>query len=125
MGNCCFKPSKRQFSEYKREYLCRRILEKHYKKHFPSCRPDFLKNPKTKRNLELDGYNKKLKLAFEYNGIQHYKFTPKFHKSIQDLEKQQERDRLKQQLCKKHGIKLIVVSYKILDKDLKKYLLKK
>ena len=35
--------------------------------------------------MELDGFNEKLKIAFEYNGEQHYKMINKFYKSENKL----------------------------------------
>ena len=57
----------------KGEQKCKETLEKIYGKEFLCVRPDFLRNPETNRKLELDCYNEELKLAVEYNGIQHYK----------------------------------------------------
>jgi hypothetical protein len=54
-------------SSFKTEKLCRKYLEKETGCKFPKTRPICL------RKLELDGYCKELNLAFEYNGIQHYK----------------------------------------------------
>ena len=64
-----------------------------------------------KRNLELDLYNDSLKLGIEYNGIQHYEYTKRFHKTYSDFRRQQERDALKKQLCKENEVTLIVVPY--------------
>jgi predicted metalloprotease len=47
---------------------------------FTKTRPDFLKNPETNCNLELDGYNAEGKLAIEYQGKQHYEHVLHFHK---------------------------------------------
>ena len=96
------------------EQECARVLFKLFPHHlFWKCRPPFLVNPKTKRCLELDLYNGELRLAIEFNGIQHYKYTKRFHRSRKDFEKQQERDIIKRKLCKKYGILLIVVPYDI------------
>ena len=91
--------------------MCKFIIERKFKKPFTKTRPNFLKNPKTNRNLELDLYNDTLKIAIEYNGIQHYEYTERFHKTYGDFRRQQERDILKKQLCKDHGVFLIVVYY--------------
>ncbi len=57
-------------SRFKTENKCRIILEDIFDKPFP-------KNRKALNcRLELDGYCEELKLAFEYNGIQHYKRIP-------------------------------------------------
>lgn len=61
--------------------------------------------------LELDGYNDDLRLAVEYNGIQHYQeFKKHFHK-IGSLEDQKRRDITKMEECIKLDITLIVVPY--------------
>jgi hypothetical protein len=102
--------------EHKMENKVRSIFKELLCKDFTNCRPDFLKNKKTGRNLELDGYNSDLKLAFEYNGVQHYKLKfPQGKHS--NLEYVQTNDNLKKELCEKNGIKLIVVPYTV--KDLK------
>ena len=95
----------------KGESLCKRYVQKLFKRSFTKIRPDFLKDPTTKRNLEIDLYNDSLRIGIEYNGIQHYECTKRFHKTYSDFRKQQERDVLKKRLCKENGILLIVVPY--------------
>lgn len=63
--------------------------------------------------LELDGYEAELKLAFEANGIQHYKYVPYFHETPIAFNEQQERDKKKLIWCEKKGIALIVIPYTI------------
>ncbi|KKM85834.1 hypothetical protein LCGC14_1285050 [marine sediment metagenome] len=91
--------------------ICRRFFERIFKVNFPKQRPEWLVNPITGGQMHLDGYCKKLKLAFEFNGPQHYVYYPKYHKSYEDFLKQQERDGIKAKLCKKMGITLIVVPH--------------
>ena len=127
----CFGRSKPKFNKVtsKFEEVCRKIFEKHYRAKFPSVRPDWLKNQKSGCNLELDGYNKKLKIAFEANGIQHYEYNSHFHSCYDDYTDQVYRDKLKAKLCKKKGIHLIVIPYYITNgskdyrKTIKKYIL--
>lgn len=107
----------------KGENMCRKIFEDIFAVPFNSIRPDFLKNPITKRNLELDGYNSTLNLAFERNGEQHYKYTPMFHRKEGDLQMQQERDIMKKELCEKNKIILITIPYTIKPKNIKSYIL--
>ena len=106
-------------SHSKTEKLCRQIIEDLTGKTFPPVRPDFLRHDKTGRNLELDGYNEELKLAFEYNGRQHYEFRPDFfHKKGKHVFiEQQERDKLKIEICNKLGIKVLVIPYQYNYRD--------
>jgi len=110
------------FGSGKYENECRRILEGIFNRPFSKQRPDWLRNPKTGRNLELDGYNSDLNLGFEYNGAQHDKFHPMHRGSIQAFKDQQERDRLKIQLCQKHGTKLIIIPHTVKWNKLEEYI---
>jgi len=112
--------------ESKGEIECRNVLETYFKKPFPKERPDILRNPVTggDNNLELDCYNKELKLAVEYNGIQHYKYIPYFHKTRDAFQNQKYRDYMKKQLCEKNGITLIDVPYTVKIPDIKQYIIK-
>ena len=98
-------------SKSRSEILTRQIFEELTGLFFPSIRPDFLKNPETNLNLELDGYCDDLKLAFEYQGKQHYEFVEYFHKTIEKFTNSQKRDRLKLKLCKDHEISVILIPY--------------
>lgn len=91
------------------ERICRKYFEAIFKAPFPSIRPDFLKNPKTGNNLELDGYAPSLNLAFEHQGRQHYYTTSRFSGDKASLEKRQKMDSLKRKLCFQHNVKLIEV----------------
>ncbi len=105
----------------KGEKECQEVMKTIYPKYeFKKVRPAFLKNPKTKRNLELDLYNEDLKLAIEFNGQQHYEFVPRFHGNQKRYRDQIYRDDLKMKLCKKEGIYLIVVRYD--EKDILGYI---
>lgn len=85
------------------ERITRYCFEKIFNVKFESIRPSFLENPKTGRNLELDGFNSDLNIAFEYNGQQHYKDNTLFSRS--------QNDTLKMQLCKDNNIKLYVIKF--------------
>lgn len=96
------------------EKLCCKILEEYLQREtIVNSRPNFMKNPATKRNLELDVYDPVTKIAIEYNGSQHYCEVDFFNVDTECLNKQQERDKLKIELCQKNNIKLIVVPYTI------------
>lgn len=89
------------------EKECRDIFEKLLGVKFDCVWPEFLRNPDTNRRLQLDGYNEELNLAFEYDGRLHY--VGYYGKDV--LVGQKNRDRLKEQLCKKEGVVLIRVPY--------------
>jgi hypothetical protein len=84
----------------------RLIFQAHFGVLFDSVRPDWLKNPNTNKNLELDGYNEKFKIGFEFQGRQHFSNKTQFYGSMQE---QSERDQLKKELCEKNSVKLIEV----------------
>ena len=101
--------------ESRGERKCRKILRRLTGKDFIKVRPDFLKNPYSGKNLELDCFNQELRCALEYNGIQHYKYTTRFHAKPSDLSQQKRRDAMKRRMCKEAGITLIEVSYECKD----------
>lgn len=106
----------------KGEKKMQEILEKMYKAKFKKVRPSWLKNPKTGRSLELDCYNEELKIAGEYNGEQHYKYRPFFHKTEADFEEQVYRDKIKVEECKKNGITLLIIPFTVKLVDMEKYI---
>lgn len=107
----------------KHETQCRFIMENIFKVPFSSVRPNFLKNPKTGKNLELDMYNSDLRLAVEYQGAQHRTYTPFFHKSYSDFLGQVERDTYKKKRCQEEGIELICVPDTVKYEDLGDYII--
>lgn len=107
----------------KGELKCRETLERLFSRPFDKIRPDSLRNPiDTDANLELDCYNDELKLAVEYNGIQHYKYTPYFHKTKETFHNQKYRDYIKRQLCRENGICLIEVPYTVKNDEIPEFL---
>lgn len=92
-------------NNYLGENLVRQLLEKTYQKPFPKSYPIWLKS-KEGTQLELDGYNKELKTAFEHQGIQHIERKGRFAKGF---ERRRMLDHVKRQLCAKNGIKLIEI----------------
>jgi len=106
----------------RKEELCRRIIEEIYQKPFSKIRPDFLKNPETGYNLELDCYNEDLKLALEYNGIQHYVYPNFTNSSYEEFVDQLRRDIYKAERCEQEGIYLITVPYTIPEHMLRAYI---
>jgi len=96
---------------FKVENELRNFLEAQFNDIFPRKRPLWLRYPLTKYLLELDGYNEQKKIAFEYQGIQHYElcYINKF--SEERLKDVQQRDAFKKQLCSQNGVRLIVMPY--------------
>ena len=113
--------------ESKGEVECRRVMQKIFDKPFYKIRPRFLNNPVTfgSNNLELDCYNEELKIAVEYDGAQHYKFIPYFHKTQEAFMNQRYRDYMKDQMCKENGIILIRVPYTVKLPQIEGYIIDK
>ena len=82
--------------------------------HVRNARPWFLANQNSKEFLEYDRFHPELKMAWEFDGQQHYGPTPKFP-SQREFERLQSRDKLKAQLSKEHGITLITIVAQDLD----------
>jgi len=106
------------------ERFCRAILEHLLGAPFPCTRPDWLLGKK-KSPLELDGYNKNLGIAFEYQGIQHYRPVHNFKVTSQRVLEIQTRDRIKARKCKENGVLLIKIPYTVKHDQLKQYIRKK
>lgn len=121
--------------ESRGEIECRRVLESIYRKPFNKIRPDFLKNPVTggDYNLELDCYNPDIRLekddiiyqglAGEYNGAQHYNYIPYFHKNKEAFLNQKYRDDMKRRICKEKRVALIEVPHTVKVDDIEDYIL--
>jgi very-short-patch-repair endonuclease len=58
-----------------------------------------------------DFYIPNLNLLIEYNGEQHYKEKPYFHRKPDSFECQLKRDELKKDYAEKNGYKLLVIPY--------------
>jgi hypothetical protein len=111
-------------TDSKGELECRRVLQYIFKVPFDKARPDFLRNPVTggRYNLELDCFDASLRLAVEYNGQQHYKYLPFFHRTKDAFYNQGYRDEIKRRMCKDNGVNLIEVPYTVKLPDIKWYI---
>ena len=107
----------------KREQHIKNILENLTQKPWVSCRPKWLKNPYTKRNLEIDCYCKALNIAVEVDGEQHHHYVPWFHKTYSNYLKQKENDLIKAKLLRDRGIHMIRIPYDIPYKNLEEYII--
>jgi hypothetical protein len=77
----------------------------------------FPRNRSVLGGYELDGFNPDLKFAFEYNGIHHYKFVKHFYKDYSDFKFRKEIDKYKVKLCSDKKIKLLVIPYKVTERN--------
>ncbi|WKZ37822.1 MAG: hypothetical protein QY332_07725 [Anaerolineales bacterium] len=90
------------------ERICREFFEQIFNTPFPKRRPTWLINSRGNQ-LELDGYNSTLKIAFEHQGSQHFRENSFFTNSKDTLVTRKIDDNIKRQLCAQHGISLIEV----------------
>lgn len=65
--------------------------------------------------LELDIFYPSKNLALEYNGAQHYKRSAL--QSQRQLDKQIERDRIKADICKAKGVRLVIITEKEMQNE--------
>ena len=93
-----------------------------FKQKFPRVRPVWLQGKKG-FPLELDGYSEPLRLAFEYQGRQHYEHNTFFHVET-SLEQRREDDKLKKQLCEAHDVILIEIPWTIPFDKMQEYITK-
>jgi len=103
------------------ERICRKYFEGMFGKKFLHVRPKWLVARNGER-LELDGYCKELKLAFEYQGRQHY-LSKDFFQTKKDFNKRKEYDKLKKKLCKSNGITLVIVPFWVSPEKMGKYII--
>jgi hypothetical protein len=105
------------------ERLCCQTMTNIYGVPFTTVRPDWLKNPETGENLELDCYNDELKIAVEYNGEQHYKWPNFTRQTHQEFINQVRRDEFKMDVCDRYGVYLIVVPFNIPYENIPAYIM--
>lgn len=91
--------------KWKTEQRVRELVEAKLGIRTPKALPEFMRNPSTGRILELDGFNVEHRIAWEYNGEQHYR--PVF--GGENIEYRKQLDALKVRLCDENWVTLIVV----------------
>lgn len=92
----------------KSEEITRAILQNLFESPFPKKRPSWLRNSRG-RQMELDGYCEELGVAFEYQGIQHFK---KIGLYGGDLPQRIADDTTKAKLCQRNKVRLLIFTYK-------------
>ena len=105
------------------ENICREIFQSIFKVSFIKIRPRWLTN---KRNnvMELDGYSKKLSLAFEYHGKQHFQKMFFYRgKGKRELAQRMSDDTSKRNICTKMGVKLIEIPFTVPTLEFYEYII--
>ena len=102
----CTECSKDNTLEDRARYCFEEIFNKPFPKQYPKWLHQNKGDPK-----ELDGYNEELKIAFEYDGAQHYELSNYYNKNEEEFKNLQYRDRLKTYRCEEKGIELIRIKY--------------
>ncbi len=91
------------------ETITRIFIEAITGKKFPRSYPAWLISSNGTQ-LELDGYSKTLKIAFEHHGEQHFSANPYFFsKKTKTFEKRLAYDSQKRRLCRENGVHLIEI----------------
>jgi hypothetical protein len=107
------------------ERICRALLERITGESFPKRRPTWLKlKGERGRGMELDGYSESLRLAFEYQGVQHQKFIPHFHRMKSHFDRRKRMDSLKRRLCKQNNVLLLEIPGDVPHSELQSYLIR-
>lgn len=104
------------------ERLARHALEQLFEQPFKKARPKWLVNPETGRQMELDGFNEQIGLAFEYQGEHHYRTVKPFKMDTRALIKRQRMDQVKKMLCAKHEIHLLEIPHHIDPNDMPRWI---
>lgn len=106
------------------ERMVRNLFEQLFEVPFKKEWPTWLRNSRNNK-MELDGYNEMLKLAFEYNGVQHYVFKNYWYKHESEFEQRKKDDADKENITCIQGITLITIPYTTADDMLLLYIYKK
>lgn len=78
---------------------------------YPHQRIELEHNVAVRGALFVDIYLPRMKIGFEYDGIQHFEYSEHFHGSRENFVKAKRRDAEKDQRCEEEGITLIRVAY--------------
>lgn len=97
-----------------------KVLESITGEKFPTAYPKWL--VWRGKNLELDGFNEKLDIGLEFSGPLHTKWYPDKEPYTQYFERLL-KDIVKKRLCRKHGVRLIVIDMSLPQQHWRNYLL--
>ena len=78
-----------------------------------------------KNKLQIDGYNKELKLGFEYQGIQHFERVEGWDSDINKFERRKSNDREKRRILSNRNIFMLYPTYRLKKENYKNYILSK
>jgi len=102
------------------ERISRDIFEQLLNHPFPKARPSWLRNDRG-HQMELDGYSHVLRVAFEYQGVQHYAPVALFHRGTKTLMRRNADDKKKHSLCREHSVTLVDIPYTVPLDDVPEY----
>ena len=88
------------------EQICRYVLEQALGYPLPLIRHAWLRTPQ----YRTDGFNEEKNVAFEHQGRQHTEVIKFYKGSEERLGESIKKDKLKSRLCKKRGVRLIVIT---------------
>ena len=89
------------------ESICRTFFEILFETEFVKIKPSWL-HGENQAKLELDGCSEKLKIAFEHQGVHHFRGNI-FNNTRDSLEKTKQRDKIKLERCEEMGVKLFII----------------
>lgn len=107
-GSSCPKCARKNSTESMFREVLEAIFSKFGEFKFPNTRPEWLRNPNTNYKLELDCYNKDLKLAFEFHGKQHFKPIEAWGGEKEYI-RIRRRDQFTRFYCGQHGVTLVEI----------------
>lgn len=94
------------------ERICRAVIERIFGTAFPKKKPAWLLSKRQTR-MELDGYAEELRVAFEYQGIQHFIKNKRFHSGSATLGRRMSDDKWKAMLCRRHRVLLLQIPHTV------------
>ena len=114
-GQWCPTCSKGKISEE----IARTTFEQIFRVRFYKERPQWLRNSRG-RQMELDGANLEIGVAFEYQGVQHFEIGNQYVKTEAELNQRRLDDEKKIELCLQNGMHLVVLTNSMERKDFPK-----